>query len=211
MFHAENRLGGKVETGGETCSVRGIRNGCCEKFLPQRHGSLRPQGCPGAGLGHGRRCLNQTRAILMIEMIASSVCRPIVVCRMILGGGGDEDFLHVSPAQSRLGLQHERHDPGSLRSGTGSAAETIGVSGIGVIKVGSSIIVASRSRTIRGRQSLIIVVVSSGGSDEICAWFCIIGRSAIIAHGGDGDGVNGIGKAIVIGIVPGIRSIASGE
>ena len=91
---------------------------------------------PGPGEVDGGSGVNDTEAVLVVEVVAIGIggeavharaVLPAGVCGIVLAGSFGEDELHVAPGEVRVGLAYEGGDSGDDRSRGGGAAEGVHV------------------------------------------------------------------------------------
>ncbi len=96
---------------------------------------------PASGEVYGGGGVNDTEAVLVVEVVAVGIggeavharaVLPAWVCGIVLAGSFGEDELEVAPGEVRVGLADEGGDAGDDRGRGGGAAEVVYVA-VGVL------------------------------------------------------------------------------
>ncbi len=125
---------------------------------------------------------------------------------MKLGGGAEEDFLHVAPAEVGVRLKHQGDDAGGDGGRCGSAAE-----GLRVVLIAQLIVVrvvAFVADEIGGDDAG--VGLAGGGNDKVRAAFAEGGGQAGVVGGADGDDVDVGGVSVLGALVVVVVTVAGG-
>ena len=162
---------------------------------------------PASGEVYGCGGVNDTEAVLVVEVVAVGIggeavharaVLPAWVCGIVLAGSFGEDELEVAPGEVRVGLADEGGDAGDDRGRGGGAAEVVYVA-VGVLGGDDAAVFFFGSRMIGGCAY-----------PEVCAHLGVVAPGASLVDGAcGGDGVE-VGEAVEVGVVAPEVSVASG-
>ena len=181
-----------------------VGNGDAEPRLRDGPLELLPEVRPGGGETDCGRRVDETAAefVVVVDVVGRDRRLPVRVGRVHFFGGAQENLLHVTPAEVRVGLEHQGHHSRRRRRGGRRSAE------LAVIVAGN---IAGRSGAVRRRfaQS---GTRSAGrrGDDEVGPGFAVESLTRAAVECPDGDRVDRIGVAVVVGVVVDLEAVAPG-
>ena len=203
VFHSKVVRHRHREGLGNTVGIK-VRNGEVQGRGRVAFGLHGSQVGPGRGEVDGLLGIHQASAIFDVEVESCAIGHPVAIIIVILRGAAHQDFLHIAGGQVWVCLQHEGHDTCHRGGGRGGAAKGVRVVGVAVVRRldGAPILVVTEGAgAVRGGDAL-LAAVGWGADENVGPGFAVIGCPAQVVHGGNGDGINGIGPAIVVGIIP---------
>ena len=157
---------------------------------------LRAEIGPSIRQRHGGLRIDQTGAVVVVEVVARAVRHPVGVRGVHLRGAAQQDFLHITPAERGIAFQQQGHHAGGQRRGRGGAAKGMRVTAVR----GGRGDAAMAAGDVIGRRT----------HEHVGPRFRIGAAHAGIVHRGHGDGVDRVRVAVVVRVVLHVAAIACG-
>ena len=181
-----------------------VGNGHAETRLRDGPLELLPEVRPSGGETDCGRRVDEPSAefVVVVDLVGCDRRLPIRVGRVHLFGGSQENLLHVTPAEVRVGLEHEGHHS-RCRGGGGRRSTELAVVVAGNI--------AGRSGAVRGGFAQSGTrSAGRGRDDKVGPGFAVVSLTRTAVECPDGDRVDRIGVAVVVGVVIDLEAVAPG-
>ena len=72
---------------------------------------------PRQSLFDSRLRVDKTKTVIIADVVASAVGRPVFVGSVYLNGRFNQNLLNVAPGQTGIGIEHQSDNAGNNRSG----------------------------------------------------------------------------------------------